>query len=97
MGWKFRKSIKLGLFRVNLSRSGIGYSVGVRGMRYGKDAKGRKYRALSIPGTGIFRRDYFPSNPSPRPQASWFAPPRIFLLGALFLILLWVITKSLTS
>lgn len=96
MGWKFRKSIKLGLFRVNLSRSGVGYSLGVRGVRYGRDAKGRKYRALSIPGTGIFRRDYSSSS-TPRARASWFAPPRIFLLAGIFLIFLWIITKSLTS
>lgn len=30
MGWRFRKSINLGLgFRINLSKSGIGYSWGV--------------------------------------------------------------------
>lgn len=36
----------------------MGYSVGVRGARVGRDAGGRKYSALSIPGTGIYRRDY---------------------------------------
>jgi hypothetical protein len=58
MGWGIRRSVTFGPLRVNLSNSGIGYSVGTRGFRLGKDAKGRKYRAMSIPGTGIYRRDY---------------------------------------
>lgn len=96
MGWSFRRSLRFGLFRLNLSKSGIGYSVGVRGLRYGKDAKGRKYRALNLPGTGIYRRDYFPATPA-RPRGSWFAPPRIFLLAALFLFLLWILIKAFAS
>ena len=30
MGWSYRKSVSLGPFRVNLSKSGIGYSVARR-------------------------------------------------------------------
>ncbi len=63
MGWGFRRSVNLGPLRLNLSKSGVGYSVGTRGFRIGKDAVGRKYRAMSIPGTGIFRRDYLPGTP----------------------------------
>lgn len=48
---------------MNLSRSGVGYSVGTRGFRVGKDAQGRKYSAISIPGTGIYRRDYLSTPP----------------------------------
>jgi len=58
MAWRFRKSIKLGPLRFNLSKSGIGTSVGVRGFRVGTDAKGRSYTAASIPGTGIYNRTY---------------------------------------
>jgi hypothetical protein len=58
MGWGFRRSINFGPFRMNFSKSGIGYSVGVPGARIGKDAKGRKYSQLSIPHTGVYRRDY---------------------------------------
>ncbi len=43
MGLTFRKGIKLGPVRVNLSGSGIGYSVGVKGLRVVKTAKGRTY------------------------------------------------------
>ena len=53
MGWSFRKSARLGPFRVNLSKSGVGYSVGGRGFRVGTNAKGQRYSTFSIPGTGL--------------------------------------------
>jgi len=59
MAWRFRRSLKLGPIRLNLSKSGVDYSAGVRGFRVGKDAKGRSYTAASIPGTGIYNRQYW--------------------------------------
>lgn len=59
MGWRFRRSLKLGPLRLNFSKSGIGYSAGVRGFRVGTDAKGRTYTAASIPGTGLYNRAYY--------------------------------------
>lgn len=54
MGLRFRKSINLGGgFRINLSKSGVGYSWGVKGFRVTKTASGRTRRTYSIPGTGI--------------------------------------------
>ena len=54
MGFRYRKSINLGGgFRVNISKSGIGYSWGVKGARITKTAKGTTRHTLSIPGTGI--------------------------------------------
>lgn len=54
MGLRFRKSINLGGgFKINLSKSGIGYSWGVKGFRVTKTAKGINRRTTSIPGTGI--------------------------------------------
>ena len=53
MGFYYRKSVNLGPFRVNLSKSGLGYSVGGRGFRVGTTPRGRKYTSFSIPGTGI--------------------------------------------
>jgi hypothetical protein len=58
MGWSFRRSLKLGPLKLNFSKSGVGCSVGVRGFRVGKDAKGRSYTAASIPGTGLYSRTY---------------------------------------
>lgn len=42
MGFRFRKSIKLGLARINLSKSGIGFSVGAGGLRYTKSPNRKK-------------------------------------------------------
>ena len=53
MGWTYRKSIKAGPFRINLSRTGIGYSIGGKGFRAGVDSRGRTYSSVSIPGTGL--------------------------------------------
>ncbi len=56
MGFTYRKSVNLGPFRVNLSKSGLGYSVGGRGFRVGTSSRGRKYKSFSIPGTGVAYR-----------------------------------------
>ena len=54
MGWRFRKAIDiLGLFRINFSKSGIGFSWGVPGYRVTKMANGRTRKTVSIPGTGV--------------------------------------------
>ncbi len=54
MGWRFRKSIDiLGLFRINFSKSGVGFSWGVPGYRVTKMANGRTRKTVSIPGTGV--------------------------------------------
>ena len=53
MGFYFRKSVNVGPFRVNLSKSGIGYSVGGQGFRTGRSARGRRYTSFGIPGTGM--------------------------------------------
>ncbi len=54
MGFRFRRSINLGGgFRINLSKSGVGYSWGTKGFRVTKTARGTTRRTYSIPGTGI--------------------------------------------
>ena len=54
MGWRLRKSINLGLgFRINLSKTGIGYSWGFPGYRITKMANGGNRTTYSLPGTGI--------------------------------------------
>ena len=54
MGFRYRKSINLGGgFRINLSKSGIGYSWGTKGYRVGRTARGTTRSTYSIPGTGI--------------------------------------------
>jgi hypothetical protein len=53
MGFYYRKSIGLGPFRVNLSKTGVGYSVGGPGFRTGVSPRGRRYTTFSVPGTGL--------------------------------------------
>lgn len=69
MAWQFRRSKTAGPFRLNFSKSGIGWSVGVPGLRIGKDAKGRTYTAASIPGTGLYSRNYSSSGTKRRSGA----------------------------
>jgi hypothetical protein len=53
MGWYFRRSKSFGPFRLNLSKGGLGWSIGTRGLRVGRSSKGRTSTNVSIPGTGI--------------------------------------------
>jgi tellurite resistance protein len=67
LAWRFRKSKRLpGGFRLNLSKSGLGYSWGFRGFRVGRDSHGRIVRTLSIPGTGLYNRQYLSSGAEPQ-------------------------------
>ena len=54
MGFRYRKTINLGGgFKINLSKSGIGYSWGTKGYRVTRTARGNTRRTFSIPGTGF--------------------------------------------
>ena len=53
MGWRFRKSTKIGPFRLNYSKKGIGWSVGAGGIRYTHRADGRRTVTSTIRGTGL--------------------------------------------
>lgn len=53
MGLRFRRSIRLGCgIRINVSSSGIGYSIGSRGFRTTVSPRGRVTNTISIPGSG---------------------------------------------
>jgi hypothetical protein len=56
MGWRFSRSINLGPLRINLSKRGVGASVGAGPFRIGRSASGRNYGSARIPGTGISYR-----------------------------------------
>jgi hypothetical protein len=58
-GLRFQKRIRLpGGFRINLSKSGIGFSAGVPGFRMGIDSKNRRYSSIGLPGSGVSMRRY---------------------------------------
>ena len=59
MGLRFRKSFKVGDHsRVTVSKSGVGFSTGVKGVRYTRTANGKNKVSASIPGTGISYEKY---------------------------------------
>lgn len=62
MGFRFRKSKNFGPFRISVSKSGIGWSVGTKGIRYTKRADGKRQTTLSVPGTGISYVDVHGNN-----------------------------------
>lgn len=53
MGFRFRKSFGGKNFRINISKSGIGYSYGIPGFTKTRLANGRSRTTASILGTGI--------------------------------------------
>lgn len=53
MGLYYRKSASFGPFRVNVSKSGVGWSVGGSGLRTGVSSRGKRYTTFGLPGTGI--------------------------------------------
>lgn len=68
MGWSYRKSFGSGPFRVNFSKSGISYSVGVKGARINVgprgtyvnlSAHGISYRR-KVSGTAVLSPDFMP-------------------------------------
>ena len=67
MGLRYRKSINLGPLRLNLSKSGVGYSYGVKGYRVTHTANGKVRTTVSIPGTGI---SHVSEKPAAAPQRS---------------------------
>jgi hypothetical protein len=53
VGFSYRKSVKMGPFRMTASKSGISYSAGVKGARITRRANGKVQTTLSVPGTGL--------------------------------------------
>lgn len=72
MGMRFRKSIKLGGgTKLNLSKSGIGVSTGVKGFRVSKNTSGRSRVTASLPGTGLsYTKEYGSSGSSGNSQSA---------------------------
>lgn len=60
MGFRFQRRIRIAPgVRLNLSKSGIGGSVGRSGLRLGVDAKRRKYFSAGLLGTGLSYCTFF--------------------------------------
>ena len=62
MGWYLKKSFAFGPLRLNLSKSGIGASVGVKGLRVSTGPKGKQ---LNAGRGGLYYRASLNSPPDP--------------------------------
>ncbi|WP_375545894.1 DUF4236 domain-containing protein, partial [Dietzia cinnamea] len=75
----FRRSKKVGPFRITASKSGLGISAGAGPVRVSRSPKGRYSRTLRVPGTGIYDTRRIGSGPSRAqrgPAATSGAGPR---------------------
>lgn len=91
MGWQFRKSINLGKgFRLNISKSGIGVSGGVKGARVSVGPRGVR-RTFSIPGTGISHTKTYSAKKLKRRAQSGCATMLLSLAGLLALLLVFIL------
>jgi Protein of unknown function (DUF4236) len=72
MGFYLRKSFGFGPFRLNLSKSGLGASFGVKGARIGVNPKGRVY--VHAGRAGFYFRESLQPAPSERRPATPRAP-----------------------
>ncbi|MET8052552.1 DUF4236 domain-containing protein [Streptosporangium sp. NPDC005286] len=50
MGWGYRKSIKIGPFRIDLSPRGVGHGFGNRRFHVARTPDGRKHVTVNLPG-----------------------------------------------
>lgn len=87
MGWYFRKSIRSGPLRVNVSKSGVGVSAGVRGARVGIGPRG-PYLAGGLGGL------YFRKRLSGGRRANRISPLQLILLVASIAGLLWYLSRA---
>ena len=54
MGLNFRKTIRLGKYlRLNVSKNGIGVSVGSKMLRLNRSTAGKTSATVRLPGTGL--------------------------------------------
>ena len=66
-GLRFQRRVRvLPGVHLNLSLSGIGVSLGTRGLHAGVTARGQRYVSAGLPGTGLSVRQYSPVNSSPK-------------------------------
>jgi hypothetical protein len=59
MGWYLRKSFRFGPVRLNLSKSGLGYSFGIKGARIGSGPRGNY---IHMGRYGLYYRESLPSS-----------------------------------
>lgn len=74
MGFYLRKSIRVGPLRFNLSKSGIGVSTGIKGLRFGVGPRGNY---VHMGRGGLYYRATLPSHSSTNPPVSPHSSSRL--------------------
>lgn len=103
MGIRLKKTVKFGPLNVNLSKSGLGFSVGTKkGYRFTWGATGRKRHTFFIPGTGLsYVKESGSATPTketlPQSQSffSWQRIGRLIGITAIIVILALYVLKQL--
>lgn len=58
MGIRFRRSIRIAPgVKVNLTKTGVGFTVGPRGAHYSVHSSGRRTKTIGLPGTGVYYQE----------------------------------------
>jgi hypothetical protein len=56
MPWRFRRTLNIGPIRFTLEKTGIGISIGTKGLHIGRSPNGKLYVSAGVPGTGFYWR-----------------------------------------
>lgn len=98
MGWRYRKSLNLGKhFRINFSKSGIGYSYGVKGYRVSKTAKGTTRRTFTLPFGMSHVTETKASKPQRRTHSKPLSPEEKLQAEAIWMFLLSVLLIAIAA
>ena len=82
MGLRFRRSVRIAPgIKINLTKTGLGMTVGPRGNHYSVHSSGRRTRTIGLPDTGLYYQSISGSGhrptSRPRSQARSPAPDRL--------------------
>lgn len=77
MSLRYRRSIKLGKgVKLNLTKTGVGLTVGGKGAHYSVHSSGRRTTSVGIPGTGLYYQSRTKSSPHNKMVAAPNSQPR---------------------
>jgi hypothetical protein len=90
MGWGFRKRAGLfgGLLRLNVSKQGLGASVGAPGLRVGLNSLNGAYLRGGVPGSGISFSESLKHHKKPEKKQVGF----LAILACALFVVIWVLT-----
>jgi uncharacterized protein YegL len=64
MSWRWRKVFRSGPVRTTVTTKGVGWSIGIPGLRFGVSPTGRRYISAGVPGLGFYWIKYLNGNPT---------------------------------